>query len=107
MTSKARPLVSSSRVKGSVVYDAAGASIGHVHDLSIDKASGRVLYALVGHGGFLGVGNRFHPIPWEMLHYDVAMDGYIAPLYRSELNSAPSYTHHELPAFGVRPVLQA
>lgn len=100
MTSKPHNLIAASRVRGAVVYNASGDSIGHVHDLSIDKASGQVRYALISFGGVLGLGERFHPMPWSLLHYDVAMDGYIVPLDASEVEAAPSYSHEELAAFG-------
>ena len=101
MASRARPLVTASRVKGTLVYNAAGDCIGHVHDLSIDKASGQVLYALVSFSNFLNLGrHRFHTIAWEALHYDSAMEGYIACLDRADLEAAPAYTARDLPDFG-------
>ncbi len=82
------------------MYNASGENIGHVHDLSIDKASGQVLYALVSFGGFLGIGNRYHAVPWSLMHYDQAMDGYIVPLDHAELSAAPTYSNDDLVAFG-------
>ena len=107
MAAKGRPLVTASRVKGTLVYNAAGDCIGHVHDLSIDKVSGQVLYALVSFSNFLSLGrHRFHTISWEALHYDTAMEGYICCLDRADLDAAPAYSARDLQAFGghVRPV---
>ena len=50
------PLVLSSRVVGTPVYDRGGTRLGHVDDLSIEKESGRVIYAIMSFGGFLGIG---------------------------------------------------
>lgn len=100
MATNAHNLITASRVKGAVVYNASGESIGHVHDLSIDKASGQVLYALVSFGGFLGIGDRYHAVPWSIMHYDVAMDGYIVPIDHDELSAAPSYSHDDLLTLG-------
>ncbi|MET0544704.1 MAG: PRC-barrel domain-containing protein [Caulobacterales bacterium] len=100
MTRKARDLVTASRVKGAVVYNATGDCIGRIQDLSIDKISGQVQHALVAFGGMLGLSNRFHTVPWSLLHYDVAMNGYIVPLDRTEIEATPVYKHHDLPAFG-------
>ena len=87
MATRARPLVTASRVKGTLVYNAAGDCIGHVHDLSIDKATGQVLYALVSFSNFLNLGrHRFHTIAWEAIHYDTAMEGYICRLDRADLH---------------------
>ena len=106
MAAKARPLVTASRVKGTLVYNAAGDCIGHVHDLSIDKSTGQVLYALVSFSNFLSLGrHRFHTIAWDHLHYDKAMEGYIACLDRADLDAAQAYTARDLHAFGghIRP----
>ncbi|MGE0045581.1 MAG: PRC-barrel domain-containing protein, partial [Hyphomonadaceae bacterium] len=92
------------RVTGSAVYTADGDRIGHVEDLSIEKLSGRVRYALMSFGGFLGIGDKLHPLPWDVLRYDTGRDGYVVPLSKAQLNDAPSYTPAELQAFGGRDV---
>ena len=94
------PLILSSRVVGTPVYDAAGARLGHVNDLSIDKATGRAVYAIVSFGGFLGVGERFHPVPWALLDYDVARGGFTVPLTPDALQGAPHYDAAEIRALG-------
>ena len=74
--------------------------LGHVEDLSIDKLTGQVRYALISFGGFLGVGARVHPVPWEVLDYEPALEGYVVPLTREALEKAPSYLKDELEGFG-------
>jgi hypothetical protein len=93
-------LITASRVKGVPVFNRAGEKIGHVEDLSIDKASGQVLYALLAFGGFLGIGDRFHPLPWSVLAYDTGRNGYVVPLDKHELEQAPHYAKEELSSFG-------
>jgi hypothetical protein len=93
-------LITARRVNGTPVFDLAGARIGQVEDLSIGKVSGQVVYALLSFGGFLGLGERFHPLPWAVLKYDVAKDGYVVPLDKERLKAAPSYSKAELEAFG-------
>ena len=94
------PLVLSSRVTGTPVYDAAGTRLGHVDDLSIEKASGRAIYAIVSFGGFLGIGEKFHPVPWALLTYDVDRGGFTVPLTREALKGAPNYDAAEIRALG-------
>lgn len=94
------PLVLSSRVTGKPVFDRSGTSLGHVDDLSIEKASGRVIYGIMSFGGFLGIGEKFHPVPWSLLDYDLERDGFIVPLDPSVLNDAPSYDREELRELG-------
>lgn len=83
-------------VKSAAVYNAAGEKIGHIDDLAIDKVSGRVNSAILSLGGFLGLGRKYHPIPWSVLSYDTAKNGYVAPLDRDQLMKAPSYDKDEL-----------
>src|SRR6185436_2737416 len=94
------PLITASRVKDAPVYNKAGDRIGHIEDLSIDKLSGQVVYALMSFGGFLGIGEKFHPLPWNVLDYEKEQDGYVVPLTKAELEGAPSYTADELEQFG-------
>jgi hypothetical protein len=89
-------LISAGRVQGTAVYNKKGEHLGHVEDLMIHKISGKVAYAVMAFGGFLGVGERFHPLPWSMLDYDPEQDGYVVPLDRDRLSGAPAYERNEL-----------
>lgn len=93
-------LITAGRVTDTSVYNKQGQCIGRIEDLSIDKVSGQVRYALLSFGGFLGMGEKFHPLPWSVLDYDTAFEGYVLPLSKDELEKAPSYTKSELEAFG-------
>lgn len=94
------PLILSSRVVGTPVYDRAGNRLGHVDDLSIEKVSGRTVYAIMSFGGFLGIGEKFHPVPWPLLDYDVEQDGFVVPLDPAALKNAPSYDAAEVRELG-------
>lgn len=48
-------------------------------------------------GGFLGIGERYHPLPWRMLTYDTGLGGYVVDVSREKLEGAPSYTRDETP----------
>lgn len=93
-------LITASRVEGTPVFNRAGERVGHIEDLSIQKASGQVTYALLSFGGFLGLGERIHPLPWSVLEYDTDKDGYVVPLDKTQLESSPSWSKDELEAFG-------
>jgi putative phosphoribosyl transferase len=97
---KPNPLITASRVEGTSVLNDSGERIGTIKDLSIDKQSGKVVYALLSFGGFLGVGERYHPLPWDILKYDFVKDGYVVSLTKAELEKAPSYSTDQLAAFG-------
>jgi hypothetical protein len=50
-------LISAGKVQGTNVYNTGGDSLGEVYDVMIDKLSGKVAYAIMSFGGFLGVGD--------------------------------------------------
>ncbi|QGN55725.1 PRC-barrel domain-containing protein [Novosphingobium sp. Gsoil 351] len=96
----AAKLILASRIEEAPVYNKAGERIGHIADLSIDRVSGEVAFAIMSFGGFLGIGRRFHPLPWSLLHFDVERDGYVVPVERQALVDAPHYDADELRALG-------
>ena len=88
-------LISADKVTGTAVYNRAGEDLGTVYSVMIDKLSGKVAYAVMSFGGFLGIGNRYHPLPWSMLKYDTSRGGYVVDLDRRTLEGAPSYEENE------------
>jgi sporulation protein YlmC with PRC-barrel domain len=84
------------KVIGTSVKDASGATIGRVEDLVLDKLSNNIMFAIVGFGGFLGMGEKFHPLPWSTLDYDETEGGYVVNLTRQQLEAAPAYSMDEL-----------
>jgi hypothetical protein len=95
-------LISADKVTGTDVYNSAGDNLGSIHDLMIDKRGGRVAYAVMSFGGFLGIGEKYHPLPWNVLTYDESKGGYNIDLTSEQLKSAPSYTSDEMARFGSR-----
>lgn len=93
-------LIMAGRVIGATVFNKNGERIGHVEDLSLEKASGRVLYAIMSFGGFLGLGEHLHPAPWSILAFDTALNGYVVPLDRAALEKAPSLDRAKLEELG-------
>ncbi|RCW76663.1 PRC-barrel domain-containing protein [Pseudorhodoferax soli] len=93
------PTITSDKVEGTTVYDAKGGKLGSIDNLVIDKRSGLVRYAALEFGGFLGIGTDRYPIPWPMLKYDTALDGYVVPLDANTLDNAPRYTREEQPDY--------
>jgi hypothetical protein len=87
-----RKLISSSRVQGTEVYGPAGEHVGEIDHLMIEKVSGRVAYAVMSFGGFLGMGKDFHPVPWNALKYDTTLDGYRTDITREQVEGAPAYS---------------
>src|SRR5437763_1380919 len=79
-------LIGSDKVEGTAVYGADGNKIGSVQRVMIDKISGKVAYAVVSFGGFLGMGEDYFPMPWSQLKYDTSLDGYRVNITEAQLN---------------------
>ena len=90
-------LIASNKVEGTAVYNREGERLGSVYNFMVDKRSGQVEYAVMSFGGFLGIGDSYHPLPWKSLNYDTSMGGYVVDLDKNRLQSAPSYASSELP----------
>jgi hypothetical protein len=84
-------LISAERVKGTAVYDTAGDKIGSIDSVMLAKRSGKVAYAIMSFGGFLGVGEKYHPLPWDMLDYDTDLGGYRVATAGRDLKDAPAF----------------
>jgi len=84
-------LISGDKVAGTEVYNTAGDHLGEIHDVMLDKRSGHVAYAVMSFGGFLGIGEKYHPLPWSTLDYDTSQGGYVVNLSREQLEGAPVY----------------
>ena len=63
----------------------------------VEKRSGRVEYAVMSFGGFLGMGERYYPLPWSMLTYDERQGGYVVDIDERQLDRAPSYSRNDQP----------
>jgi hypothetical protein len=85
------PVIAADRVEGTGVFNAAGDKLGVIENLIIHKRSGKVLYAVMSFGGFLGMGDHYYPVPWELLNYDQELGGYRTQLDKTALDGAPHY----------------
>lgn len=90
-TDETRRLISSSKVEGTAVYDTAGRQLGTVSAFMVDKVTGQVAYVVLSFGGFLGLGETHHPLPWRALRYDVDLGGYVVDIDPKTLADAPQH----------------
>ena len=84
------------KVIGTTVKDSAGQTIGSVEDVVLDKLSNDIMFAVVSFGGFLGIGEKYHPIPWSALDYVPEEDAYMVGYTKEQLQAAPADTLEEL-----------
>lgn len=90
------PLVPARRVNGADVFNQAEEKIGKIEDIAIDKRSGKVAYAILSFGGFMGLGGKHQPLPWSVLSYDTKVGGYIVDITQEFLQLAPKLDVSEL-----------
>lgn len=84
-------LIAGGKVAGTNVVNTNGDNIGEIHDVMIDKQSGKVAYAVMSFGGFLGIGQDYHPLPWALLKYDANRGGYVVNITKAQLEGSPRY----------------
>jgi sporulation protein YlmC with PRC-barrel domain len=96
--------ICASKVIGTNVKDPTGRKIGEVEDVVLDKRSNSIVFAIVGFGGFLGMAEKYHPIPWASLTYDSDENAYVVGYSKEQLQGAPVGSIDELTQQGGVPV---
>src|SRR3954454_13823399 len=99
-------LIGSDKVEGTPVYRSNGDEVGQIERVMIDKLSGKVAYAVMSFGGFLGMGDNYYPLPWSVLTYNPDLDGYEVNLSEQQLKNAPKYFLHDNWDRSERPLIQ-
>jgi sporulation protein YlmC with PRC-barrel domain len=89
-------LISAAKVEGTAVYDTDGQKLGTIKSVMIEKVGGQVSYAVLAMGGFLGLGERYHAVPWSALDYDTKIGGYQIAYAQDVLKGAPTLSSTEL-----------
>jgi hypothetical protein len=92
-------LISAGKVIGTNVYNTAGDFLGEIHDVMIEKQSGRIAYAVMSFGGILGMGEDYRPLLWPTLKYDIRQGGYVVGITKEQLEKAPAYGSDDVPAW--------
>jgi hypothetical protein len=88
-------LIGSDKVEGTAVYRSDGERFGRIERVMIDKINGKVAYAIMSFGGFMGIGEDYYPLPWSLLTYNPRLEGYEVNISEQQLKGAPKYSAHE------------
>jgi sporulation protein YlmC with PRC-barrel domain len=88
-------LIASDKVEGTPVYRSNGDKVGTIERVMLDKRRGNVAFAVMTFGGFLGIGDDYYPIPWQLLTYNEKLGGYEVNIAESQLKQAPKYGRTE------------
>lgn len=94
-----RNIVKASEVTGVKVKNLAGEHLGQINELVINKTTGKVNYAVLDFGGFLGFGNKYFALPWEALTYSPGEDCFIVNADKEHFNNAPGFDKDHWPNF--------
>jgi hypothetical protein len=86
--------------KGAHVRNFAGEDLGKVDELVVDFDSGRIAYVIVAVGGFLGIGEKLHAVPWDL--FTVRMDDheFLVDVDKQMLLDAPGFERGQWPDMG-------
>src|SRR3984957_2001728 len=82
-------LIGSDKVEAPAVYRSNGDKVGAIARVMIDKLSGKVAYAVMSFGGFMGIGEEYYPLPWSRLPHNPQLEGYEVNISDQQPQGAP------------------
>jgi sporulation protein YlmC with PRC-barrel domain len=90
--------VKASSMIGTDVVNSKGENLGDVKEVVIDPGTGRVAYAVVSFGGFLGMGEKLFAIPFSAFKYNVEKNEYVLDISKERLKTAPGFDADHWPS---------
>src|SRR5438477_12844382 len=84
-------------VIGKEVVNLEGEDIGKIEELVIEARDGRLTYAIMSFGGFLGLGDKLFAVPWVSLNYDPAHERFVMKANKELLKKAPGFDKNDWP----------
>ena len=94
---KYRRVLAASTLAGDQVQNSAGEDLGKVDEIMIDIPAGKVAYAVLSFGGFLGMGNKLFAVPWSALRLDEDKKHFILDVDKEKLENAPGFDKDNWP----------
>ncbi len=89
--------LSSSSIENSEVYNLRDENLGNIKDLMIDLNSGRIAYAVLSFGGFLGLGDKLFAVPWDAIQIDADDEKFLLDVTKERLEEAPGFDKDNWP----------
>lgn len=100
-------LMPATALSGEVVVNGTGETLGRIDSIMLDMNTGRIAYAVLSFGGFLGIGDKLFAIPWEALNMDLERDHFVLNADRALFKNAPGFDKHRWPAMPDSDVMAA
>jgi sporulation protein YlmC with PRC-barrel domain len=89
--------LSASTLTGDKVRNPEGDNLGNLEEIVIDLETGRVSYAVLATGGFMGLGDKYFAIPWDMLSVDTVNKEVVLDVSKDKLENAPGFDKDNWP----------
>ena len=89
--------LSASTLKGDTVRNKAGEKLGILEEFVLDIDRGRIAYAVLASGGFLGMGERYFAIPWDLMAVDTDNKEVVLDVDKTVLADAPGFDKDDWP----------
>lgn len=89
--------LSTSSLIGTDVRNREGESLGDIKDFMLDVDNGRVLYAVLDFGGFLGIGDKYFAVPLEAFRADTQSEMLVLDIDKARLENAPGFDKNNWP----------
>lgn len=90
-------VLSAATITGDEVRNTRDEKLGTIQDVMLDMTEGRVRYAVLASGGFLGMGDRLFAIPWKALQHDRENECFTLDVDVERLKNAPGFDKDNWP----------
>lgn len=84
-------LMGANTFDGNDVFNKQDEDLGDVKEIMIDVPTGRVAYAVLSFGGFLGMGDKLFAVPWSALTLDTVNHRFVLDVSKERLTEAPGF----------------
>jgi sporulation protein YlmC with PRC-barrel domain len=91
-------VMAASSLEGETVMSLAGDTLGEIEELMLDVKTGRIAYAILAVGGFLGIGEKYFAVPWRALTLDPERKCFVLDVDKDRLENAPGFDRDPWPA---------
>ncbi len=90
-------IISAGTLMGNHVRNSAGEGLGQIEEIMIDVNNGKIAYAVLSFGGFLGIGDKLFAVPWDSLQLDAKNQEFILGVDKEVLENAPGFDKQHWP----------
>lgn len=94
-----RRFLSCNTLAGNKVRNSRNEDLGKVEDFMLDLQEGKIAYAVLSFGGFVGIGEKLFAVPWSALRLDQDKRDFVLDVEKDALKSAPGFDKDQWPDF--------